>query len=156
FAPGVSPCRMPPRDSQIESSTKPPPAVTTHAISAAHLILHPPFRIAGSEYCLPAPAVCYRGAPIAAERLRSQSNSGRGLAALVLGAVDQLEGALDDLGVEAVRRQLLTRAVLLDIGLEDAVELGVGRQRVLVELVLAQLGGRCAVDDRLRDQLGPG
>ena len=31
-------CRMPPRASQIESKTKPPPAVTTQVISAAHFI----------------------------------------------------------------------------------------------------------------------
>jgi hypothetical protein len=29
---------MPPRDSQIESKTKPPPAVMTQVISAAHFI----------------------------------------------------------------------------------------------------------------------
>src|SRR4051812_29730771 len=34
--------RIPPRISQIESSTKPPPAVITQAISAAHFIT-PPF-----------------------------------------------------------------------------------------------------------------
>ena len=33
-------------------------------------------------------------------------------------------------------------AVLLDVGLEDGVELGIGRQRVLVRLVGAQLGRR--------------
>src|SRR5262245_43571775 len=31
-------CRMPPRESQIVRRTKPPPAVTIHAISAAHSI----------------------------------------------------------------------------------------------------------------------
>src|SRR5436853_5864445 len=36
--PGSRPWRMPPLESQIASKTKPPPAVTTHAISAAHFI----------------------------------------------------------------------------------------------------------------------
>src|SRR5207248_11386464 len=36
-------CRIPPRISQIESSTKPPPAVITQAISAAHFITPPLF-----------------------------------------------------------------------------------------------------------------
>jgi hypothetical protein len=34
-------CFIPPRASQIESRTKPPPAVITHAISAAHFIVPP-------------------------------------------------------------------------------------------------------------------
>src|SRR5215475_1882551 len=36
--PPSAPWRMPPRASQIESKTKPPPAVMTQAISAAHFI----------------------------------------------------------------------------------------------------------------------
>src|SRR5437588_9343641 len=36
-------CRIPPRISQIESSTKPPPAVITQAINAAHIITPPLF-----------------------------------------------------------------------------------------------------------------
>src|SRR5438045_8206676 len=36
-------CRIPPRISQIESSTKPPPAVITQAINAAHFITPPLF-----------------------------------------------------------------------------------------------------------------
>src|SRR5919204_6803620 len=36
-----SPCCIPPRPSQIASSTKPPPAVTIQAISAAHSICAP-------------------------------------------------------------------------------------------------------------------
>src|SRR5919204_1098706 len=34
-------CRIPPRINQIPSSTKPPPAVSNHAISAAHFIASP-------------------------------------------------------------------------------------------------------------------
>src|SRR5437763_6724351 len=124
FVPGVPSCRMPPRDSQIASSTKPPPAVTTHAISAAHFIL-PPFSAYGSVTELPAPAVCQRGPSVAAEGLRSQPDAGRCLAAFVLGAVDQLDGAVDHLRVETVRRKLFARPVLLDVGREHPVELGV-------------------------------
>src|SRR6266536_1414327 len=40
--------RMPPRISQIESSTKPPPAVITQAINAAHFIA-PPLFVSASE-----------------------------------------------------------------------------------------------------------
>ena len=53
-------------------------------------------------------------------------------------------------------RELLARAVELDVRLEHLVELRVRRQRVLVELVGAQLGARRALDGRLRDQLAPG
>src|SRR5919197_2187926 len=36
--PPSRPCRIPPRASQIVRRTKPPPAVSTHAMSAAHFI----------------------------------------------------------------------------------------------------------------------
>src|SRR5436190_1912584 len=152
FVPGVPSCRMPLRDSQIASSTKPPPAVTTHAISAAHFIL-PPFPLTGSATELPAPAVCQRGPSVTPEGLGRQPNARRRLAALVLGAVDELDGPVDHLRVEAVGGELLARAVLLDVGREHPVELGVRRERVFVALVLAQLGARRALDRRLRDQL---
>ena len=44
---------------------------------------------------------------------------------------------------------------MLDVLLQHLVELRIRRQRVFVELVVAQLGARRAVDDRLRDQLAP-
>src|SRR5439155_1739439 len=81
------------------------------------------------------------------ERLGAELDPRRGLAALVLGAVDHRDRTLDYVAVEAVGRELLAGAVLLDVGLEHAVERGVRRQRVLVELVGAQLGARRAVDD---------
>src|SRR5712692_4837540 len=105
------------------------------------------------NYGLAAPVVCDRRSPVASERLRPQADTRRRLAALVLGTVDHRDGALDDLRVEAVARQLLPRAVELDVRLEHAVELRIRRQRVLVELRLPQLGCRGAIDDRLRDQL---
>ena len=88
------------------------------------------------------PAVRDRRAPVAPERLRPQLDAGRRLPALVLRAVDQSHRPLDELAVEPVGGQLLARPVVLDVGLQDAVELGVRRERVLVELVGAQLGGR--------------
>ena len=51
---------------------------------------------------LAAPAVRDRRAAVAAERLRPKLDSGRRLAALVLGAVDHRHRALDDVAVEAV------------------------------------------------------
>ena len=53
---------------------------------------------------LVAPAVRDRRPPVAAERLRVQLHAGRGLAALVLGAVDERERPLDHVRVEAVAR----------------------------------------------------
>src|SRR4029450_12184965 len=143
---------MPPLESQIVSRTKPPAAVTTHAISAAHSI---PRLLVGlrTDYELPAPAVCYRRASIAAESLWRQPDARRCLAALVLGAVDQRERPLHDVRVEPVLWELLARAVLLDVRLEHAVERVVGWEGVLVELVVAQLRARRAVDDRLGNDL---
>src|SRR5438477_3728316 len=110
---------MPPRLSQIVSITKPKSAVMTHAINAAHSIRHllEEFRrtvYLGAfcgNYALPAPAVRDRRSPVASEGLRAQADTGRRLAALVLGAVDHRDGALDDVRVEAVARQFLPGAV---------------------------------------------
>ena len=105
---------------------------------------------------LAAPAVRDRRAPVAAERLRAQPDAGRRLAALVLGPVDERHRPLHDVGGEAVRAQLLERAVLLDVRLEHPVEIRVRRQRVLVELVGAQLRARRPLDRRVGDQLAAG
>src|SRR5919202_999812 len=159
--------RMPPRANQIASITKPPPAVAIQVTSAIQLIAAAARTICslpllgdGGSYgrpatmvSLPAPAVGNRRSPVAAERLLPQADAGRRLSALVLGAVDQRDGALDDVGIEAVSAQLLRRPVFLDVGGKHFVERGVGRQGVLVELVLAQLGARGAIDDAVRDQL---
>src|SRR3954453_18954893 len=74
------------------------------------------------------PAVRDRGPAVAPERLRPQAHARRGLAPLVLGAVDHRERAVDDLAVEAVGGKLLPRPVELDVRLEHAVEHGVRRQ----------------------------
>src|SRR5947207_15761134 len=86
-----------------------------------------------------APAIGDRRAPVAAERLRPELDARRRLPALVLRPVDHLDCAFDDVAVEPVARQLLARAVLLDVRLEDPVERRIGRKRVLVELVGAKL-----------------
>src|SRR5439155_2120699 len=75
------------------------------------------------------PAVRDRRSPIATEGLRAELDAGRGLATLVLGTVDEGERALDDVGVELLE-ELLPRAVELDVGLEDGIESGIGRDRV--------------------------
>src|SRR2546427_7189768 len=115
---------MPPRLSQIVSITKPKSAVMTHAINAAHSIRHlleefrsnrvPRSRLRklraemadaalGHDIShLAAPAVRDRCPPVASEGLRAEADAGRRLAALVLGAVDHRDGALDDVRVEAV------------------------------------------------------
>src|SRR6266542_3990387 len=122
LVPGSRPCRMPPRASQIDSRTKPPPAVAIHAIKAAHSIASPPFADllvpVGREYesshqavwkaRSAAPAVRDRQAPVASEGLRAQLHAGRRLAALVLGAVDHREGVVDHVRIEAVRGQVLS------------------------------------------------
>src|SRR5436309_698887 len=97
------------------------------------------------------PTVRDRRPPVATERLRRQAHARRCLPALVLRAVDQFDGPGDDVWIEPVRGQLLVRAVMLDVSLEHLIELGVRRQRVLVQLVFAELGARGAVDDGLRD-----
>ena len=84
----------------------------------------------------------------------AQLHPGRRLAALVLGAVDERERPLDDVGVELLE-QLLARAVELDVRLEHRVERVVRRDRVLVALVRPQLGARRALDRRRRDELAP-
>src|SRR5436309_14834122 len=96
--------------------------------------------IAGArgDLSLTAPAVGDRRAAVAAERLRPQLDAGRRLPALVLGAVDHPDRALDDVLVEPVARQLLERTVVLDVLLEHFVELRIRRQRILVELVVSQ------------------
>src|SRR5262249_26479024 len=96
--PGSRACCMPPRETQIDSSTKPPAAVRIQRINAAHSMVPP--RSLGSRSVCPveadletygpvsaAPAIRDREAPVASEGLRTQLHPRRRLAALVLGAV---------------------------------------------------------------------
>src|SRR3954464_2014441 len=107
LVPPSRPCRMPPRESQIDSRMKPPPAVRTHAISAAHSIRSTSLRVmraypgrhvrillgGGFEGVLAVPAVRDRRAAVPPERLRRQAHSRRPLTPLVLRPVDELDGA---------------------------------------------------------------
>src|SRR5262245_26848024 len=123
---------MPPRETQIESKTKPPIAVRSHAMSAIHSMVPPrSFGDRGTysqtRQFSAAPTIRDRQAPVAAERLRAQLHPRRRLPPLVLGAVDHRERAVDDLGVEPVARQVLARLVELDVRLEHPVEILVRR-----------------------------
>src|SRR5207248_9196748 len=113
----------------------------------------PAHRERARNYGLVSPAVRDRRPPVSPERLGSEADARRGLPAFVLGAIDHRDGTVDDIRIEAVAGELLAGAVELDVGLEDAVELGVRRQRVLVQLLVAELGARRALDDRPRNQL---
>src|SRR6266536_3525019 len=58
-----------------------------------------------------APAVRDRRAPVAAEGLRPEAHARRSLPTLVLGPIDHRHGALHELGIEAVVRELFARAI---------------------------------------------
>src|ERR671935_1403253 len=85
-------------------------------------------------------AVRDRHPAIAAKSPGRDLDAWRRLPALVLAAVDELDDARDDFAVVPGGHQLLEAAVVLDVALQDRVQHGVGRQRVLVLLILAQLG----------------
>ena len=94
-------------------------------------------------------AVRDRDAAVAAEGLLVHLDAGRRLPALVFGEVDEARDALRHLERrEAPAGDLLGREVVLDVGLEQRIELLVGRQRLVVALIVAQLGRGRALDDR--------
>src|SRR3954466_2376803 len=109
-----------------------------------------------SPPCLVAPPVRDRRSAIAAKCLRVDLHAGRRLTAFVLRPVDHRNRVLDDGAVEAVRGELLERAIVFDVLFEYLVELRVGRQGILVKLIVTQLGARGTLDDGRRDQLAPG
>ena len=78
-----------------------PPARTVRAVASR------PRLDRGLPRALARPAIGDRQPPVAAERLRPELHARRRLAALVLGAVDERDCPLDDVRVEAVRRELL-------------------------------------------------
>src|SRR5918994_2358721 len=98
-------------------------------------------------------AVRYRHATVAAEGAARYFYARGGLAALVFGAVYELDDAADVFFVEARGHDLGYPHVLFDVGLEDGVEDVVGRERVGVSLVLAQLGARFLGQDGVGDDL---
>src|SRR4029077_13433658 len=101
---------------------------------------------------LAAIAVGDRHAPVTSEGARGDLDPGRSLAALVLGEVDEADGAVDLRGGEALGDQLLAALIELDVAAQDAVEQLVGGQGVLIDLIGAQLGGGWALDDRSGDR----
>src|SRR5207244_9138715 len=91
-----------------------------------------------------AEAVDDRIATVAAEIPQRHLDAGRRLPALVLGEVEHARDLHHRLTVEARLDDFCDRLLTLDQPFEDAVEQVVGRQRVLVGLVLAQLRARRA------------
>src|SRR5665213_1330811 len=75
-------------------------------------------------------AVRDRIAPVAAESAAADAHAGRGLAALVLIAFDQVEHPTNGRAIKAARLDLVHRQVLLDEGLEDGIQYFVRRQRI--------------------------
>src|SRR3954452_8913375 len=95
-----------------------------------------------------AAAITIRGrqTPVAVERLRRDADARWRLAALVLGQVDQTDHAADLLLVEPTGAQFFGIEVLLDVALEDRVQNVVRRQRLVVALLVAELGRWWALD----------
>src|ERR1700730_10607209 len=101
--------------------------------------------------CSASIAVRDRHAPVAAEGAFGDLDAGGRLSALVLGEIDQADRALDlDLG-ESLGDQLLASVMELDVSVQDPVEQLIRWQRVLVALVVPELGGGRALEDRLRN-----
>ena len=99
-------------------------------------------------------AVGDRHAPVAPERALGDLDARRGLAALVLGQVDEPARRVAPPLGQPLGDQLLAAEVQLDVAVQDAVEQLIRRQRVLVALVWAQLGRGRALDDRRGDRRG--
>src|SRR4051812_16310320 len=83
-----------------------------------------------------------RKAPIATERHSRDLGPDRALAALPFGAIDEPGHELDHARVETERDDVRPPEATGDVGVDDVVEQLVGRQRVLIGLVGAQLGAR--------------
>src|ERR1700733_11426430 len=93
-----------------------------------------------------------RHAPVAAEGASGDLDPGGRLAALVLGEIHEANRAVHLLGGQPFGDQLLAAVVELDVAVQDPVEQLVRGQRILVALVLAQLRGWGAGDDRWWDR----
>src|SRR5271154_4152027 len=83
-----------------------------------------------------------RIAPIAAKSAAAHAHARRRLPALVFVALNKIENAPHRRSIEAPRRYLIDRQLLLDEGLEDRVKDFVRRQAVGIFLAEAQLGRR--------------
>ncbi len=93
-----------------------------------------------------------RHAPVAAEGAGGDLDPWGRLAALVLGEIDEADRVVHLLGGQPFGDQLLAAVVELDVAVQDPVEQLIRGQRVLVALVLAQLRGGGAGDDRCGDR----
>src|SRR3989440_12469461 len=93
-------------------------------------------------------AVADGPAPVGSEGAFGDLDPGWRLAALVLGAIDQVERVLDGVGGQTLGDQLLAAEVQLDVAVQNTVEHVIWRQRVLVALARAKLGGGRALEDR--------
>src|SRR5262245_25133659 len=105
----------------------------------------------GRPYKLVVIFVGNRHSAVAAERAWRDLYPGRGLTTFVLRRVDSIHNPPNRVDRETGFSNRLGAHVFLDIRLEDRVELSVGRQSILVLLIRAQLGGRWARDDVLRN-----
>src|SRR6185436_3390297 len=92
-----------------------------------------------------------RVAPILAESARRDADAHGGLAPLVLADLDKPYNLGDRLCGITHGHDFTGTAVMFDIGLEDAVEHVIGRQRILVGLVGTQFRRRRPGDDALRN-----
>src|SRR3569832_1635146 len=101
---------------------------------------------------LAAPRLRYRHASSRTERLARDLQSRRHLAALVLAGADAADHVAHHRGVDPGGDQGVAVQTTLQGRLQVGVQHVVGRQRVLVGLVRAQLGGGGLGQRRLRDQ----
>src|SRR5262245_20779356 len=99
-----------------------------------------------------APAVGDRDWPVAAGVARRALRTGRELATLVLGTVDETDDPFDECGVESLGDEIRRPEVAFDVGVEHLVEQVVRRQGVGVELPRSQLRRRRLRDRVLRDR----
>src|SRR5215813_12880732 len=95
-------------------------------------------------------------AAVAPEILQRHLDAWRRLPALVLGEIEHALDVHDRLAVEAVLDDLGNRLFAFDQTFEDLIEHVIGRQRVLVGLVLAQFGGGRARQNIVRNHLRAG
>ena len=103
-----------------------------------------------------AEAVDDRIAPVAAEILQRHLHARRRLPALVFGEIEHAVDAAAPCRGRSPPRRCRRRLLALDQPLKDRIEHLIGRQRILVLLVLAQLRGRRLGDDVLWDHVAVG